>query len=867
MTKEKLTKIVKRDGKIVPFDRDKITNAIFKAALAAGGRDREEAERLSGAVVSILEKSTGKTPTVEEVQDIVEKVLIEEGHARTAKAYILYRQQRAELRKEKRRVLEKEKIDEVDKKLDLNSLRVLKARYLRKNEEGKLIETPKDMFTRVSVHVTLPNLLYNPEVFDIKAKQTAHPTEAFEPEKHENKYSIGAYKLNRYHLEALKRTYDRMSPQRYMKVSWSGFLGILKKGTFKKHEKDVEEFYNLMVTKRFMPNTPAIANFGNPLGMGSACFVMDVDDSIHGIMDTLKNTALVFKAGGGMGYNFSKIRPHGDYVSTTSGIASGPISFMRLFDTMTEVINQGGIRRGANMGILNSNHPDVEKFIKSKEGNQALKNFNISVMIMDDFWDHYEKNEPYLLTNPRSGEVVREINAKRLFDMIVYHAWESAEPGVIYYEHVNKYNPFLDSLGPIVTTNPCGEVLLYPNESCNLGSINVWAFVREDMEGDVHFDWDALKETVKLATRFLDNIIDINKFPLPQIEKMSLNTRKVGLGVMGVADLLYDLKIAYNSEEGRSFMGKLMEFINYHSKVQSIELAKERAPFPYFDKSFFTRGRLPIRGFDHPEKWHFDWKELAEKIRKHGIRNSYTTVIAPTGSISMIAGCSSGIEPVYSLAFEKHVKVGSFYYIDPVFERAMKAEGLYDERLMEEVAESRGSIQTILYIPPGMKKIFVTAMDMTPDAHIRALATFQMWVDSSISKTINFPADATVDDMRESYLLAHKLGCKDVTVFRDTSIKGQVLVTPKREREEEQEVATAPPPAQQPTPVGAPESCATLNPASTTMEEKNASTGTSTLVRVPSTKYEFKYCPECETELAFKEGCVTCPDCGWGLCK
>lgn len=778
----KINKIRKRDGRIVDFDKERIVNAIFKAATAVGEPNRKAAEGLASKAVEQLEKSVRPEaiPNVEEVQDLVERVLIEEGHAKTAKAYILYRQRRAEVRQEKKRVLEKEEIDEVDKLFDVNALRVLKARYLRKNEAGRLTETPKELFTRVAVHSALPTVLYDPHIFAKDGGQREQPLEKFDPIANEDKISLGKYKLNRFQLEALKRMYDRFNQEGKVKLSWSSLLELLRSGKLEHHEKEIDEFYEIMVSRRFIPNTPAIANFGNPLGMGSACFVLDVDDSLESIMGALTEASIIFKAGGGLGYNFSKLRPEGDFVSTTHGIASGPISFMRLFDTMTEVIKQGGIRRGANMGIINSNHPDVEKFITAKEGNKALRNFNISVLLMPDFWEHYEKNEPYPLINPRNGQLMRKVNPRMLFDMIVYQAWESAEPGVIFFDHVNKYNPFYGHLGPIVTTNPCGEVLLYPNESCNLGSINVWAIVKEDDEGKQYFDWDRLKETVFVATRFLDNVIDVNHYPLPEIERMTLDTRKIGLGIMGLGDLLYELRLPYNSEEGRQMMERLMEFVNYYSKIASIELAKQRGPLPFFNKSFYPEGRLPFQGSEEREKWRFNWDDVAENIKKHGIRNGYTTVVAPTGSISMIAGCSSGIEPVYSLVFEKNVKVGSFYYVDHVFEKVMRREGLYDDSLMEEVMASRGSVQQISYIPPHLKRVFVTALDISPEDHIRALAAVQKWVDSSVSKTNNFPADATVEDVKQSYILAYKLGCKDVTVFRDTSIKEQVLVAPSR---------------------------------------------------------------------------------------
>ena len=806
------------------------------------------AESLSGRVVEILEEKYGDEaiPAVEDVQDAVERVLVENGQAKVAKTYIIYRQKRAEIRREKQRILEKEAIDEVDKMFDLNALRVLKARYLRKDESGKLLETPKELFTRIAVHAALPDVLYDQEVYDISKKQSVHETESFDPVQFHEKVTLGRYVLTQYHLEALKRMYDRFNSEGTMKTTWSSIFDKLKTGHFNRFEKAIDALFNLMVTKRFMPNTPAIANFGNVLGMGSACFVLDVDDSIESIMETLKQTAVVFKAGGGMGYNFSKLRPEGDYVSSTSGIASGPISFMTLFDTMTDVIKQGGIRRGANMGILNSNHPDIEKFITAKKGNKALRNFNISVLIMPDFWDCYNKNKPYPLVNPRTKEVVREVNPRLLFDMIVYQAWESAEPGVIFFDHVNEFNPFYKHLGPIVTTNPCGEVLLYPNESCNLGSINVWAFAKRDDNGKVTYDWDGLREAVYLSCRFLDNVIDVNNFPLKAIEQMTLTTRKIGLGIMGLADLLFELRLPYNSDEGRKFMGELMEFINYHSKIASIELAKERGPLPYYERSFYQEGRMPFAGFYDRKSWHFEWEKVAEMVKHHGIRNGYTTVIAPTGSISMIAGCSSGIEPVYSLVYEKNVKVGSFYYIDPVFERVMTEEGLFGEDLLRDVNEHAGSIQRISYIPDDLKDVYITAMDIRPEDHIRALAAFQKWTDSSISKTNNFPANATVEDMRESYLLAYKLGCKDVTVFRDTSIQGQVLVAPRRRQEKQTGHHLIP------------------NERTSQVPQLLAVP----LVSVSQGAAEqIKLCPQCQTSVVYQEGCYICPECGWGACS
>ena len=858
---KRIKAIRKRDGRVTPFDEEKIVQAIYKAAKSVGGRDYALAKKLAEQVLAQLSErlAENEIPEIEQIQDAVEKALIESGHARTAKAYILYRQQRAELRKEKALVLEKTEIDEIDKRFDLNALRVLKSRYLRKDAAGHLLETPKQLFTRVAVHGTIPDILADARIYDKNGKQKPHPEEAFDWEKHGGKVSLGKYAFNQYNLEALKRVYDRHNQGKKMKLAWNKFFEMFKAGEFNSYEAAIDEYFNLMTTRRFMPNTPAIANFGNPLGMGSACFVMDVKDSIEDIMETLKQTSIIFKAGGGMGYNFSKLRPEGDFVSSTTGIASGPLSFMRLFDTMTEVIKQGGIRRGANMGILNSNHPDIEKFIKAKEGNKALRNFNISVLIMPDFWDYYNHDKPYPLLNPRTGEVVRTVDPRRLFDMVVYQAWESAEPGVIFFDHVNKYNPFYEYLGPIVTTNPCGEVLLYPNESCNLGSINVWAFTQEHEDGSAAVDWEGMQKAVVAAARFLDDVIEVNKFPLPAVERMALDTRKTGLGVMGFGDLLFELKLGYNTEEGRKFGEQLMEFINYHSKVESINLARTRGNLPFYDKSFYPEGKLPFSASEDQSGWHFDWAQVAKDIQKHGVRNGYTIVVAPTGSISMIAGCSSGIEPVFSLVFEKNVKVGSFYYVDPVFEKVMKEEGLYDEYLMEDISKNEGSLQKIAYIPPAWKKVFTTSRDLLPEDHIRMLAAFQRWVDSSISKTNNFPADATVEDMRKSYLLAYQLGCKDVTVYRDTSIKNQVLNAPKKKEEAApvQEAREAPPHAA---------------PQAHLMAQAVIPSGSAATVMVPNAAPNGKFtdlkdCPECQTALKPAEGCTSCVECGWALCK
>ena len=853
-------KIRKRDGRILTFDSSKITDAIFKAAEEVGRPDYPLAKSLMEEVVRRLAKKLriqrSYIPSIEEIQDTVEQVLIDRGQAKIAKAYILYRQKRSEIRKEKAQILNKEAIDEVDKKFDLNALRVLTSRYLRKDTHSNVVESPKELFTRVAIHTTLPSLFYDKAVLKKRGRTVEHRLEEFIPEKFEGKFKIGNYILNRFHLEGLKRLYDRFNHEQKLKISWSKLLEKLKKGYFDRYASETENFYNLMVSRKFMPNTPALANFGSVFGMGSACFVLDIEDSIDSIMDILKAASIIFKSGGGVGYNFSKLRPEGDFVRSTGGFASGPISFMSLYDRMTEVIKQGGIRRGANMGILNINHPDVEAFIRCKSSNQAMQNFNLSVLVLPEFWEYYRENKPYPMINPRNNQVVKYADPRKLLDLIAYQAWESAEPGVIFYDRINEFNPLMKTLGPVTATNPCGEVLLYPYESCNLGSINLWAFIKPNHKHDkMFFDWQDFAKTVELATRFLDNVIDINKYPLPQIEETTFKTRKIGLGIMGLADTLFELLIPYNSDEGLKFMERVTETLNYNSKKASVKLSQERGRFALFDKSFYPDGKMPISGFKDKKSWHFDWRALVRKIKNHGLRNTFTTVLAPTGSISMIAGCSSGAEPNYSLVFEKNVAVGSFYYVNPVFERLLLRFGLFNDYLLRRVINSRGSIQKITSIPPQLKKVLVTAMDIKPEDHIRALAAMQKWIDSSISKTNNLPIDAKPEDVKNIYLLAYKLGCKDVTVFRDKSIKNQVLVAGRQKmakiktREKHGAFVSK-------KDIKAEGFSIYYQPnviEALPMEAKN-------LVN------DKKFCPNCHTELVNQEKCQTCPVCGWGAC-
>ncbi|HSB47488.1 MAG TPA: adenosylcobalamin-dependent ribonucleoside-diphosphate reductase [Candidatus Bilamarchaeum sp.] len=672
-------KIRKRDGSVADFDKEKITNAIFKAAQSVGGSDRKEAERVADMVVKFIGEKFAEsyTPTVEEVQDLVEKALIESGHATTAKSYILYRH-----RKNIEREMKKAMGVEDDLKLPLNSIQVLEKRYLLKDENGKTVETPSGLFRRVAKHLA------------------------------SNEYNYGADEQMVKHYESA--------------------------------------FFEIMTNFEFLPNSPTLMNAGTELGQLAACFILPVKDDIEQIFESVKHQAVIHKTGGGTGFCFSYLRPKGDYVKSTAGIASGPISFMSAFDNATNVIKQGGKRRGANMATMHVWHPDIEEFITMKQTPGVMENFNVSVMTDDKFMQAVDSNGEYELLNPRSGQPVRKINARTLFKMIAYSAWKSAEPGVLFIDEINRKNP--TPVDPIHATNPCGEVPMPDYESCNLGSINLVKFVELDWsksDWKKKVNWTRLRYVVRTAFQFLDNVIDMNRYPIPQIRDMTLKNRRIGLGVMGFARMLFKMGIRYDSEQGYEVGEYVMKFIEDESRKMSHELGRARGSFPGFKDS-----------------------PLAEKF--DAMRNATCTSIAPTGTISMIADTSSGIEPVFALSFLKTVRAGQYYYCDEIFEQVLKVRGLYSQELMAKIMDE-GSIAHMDEIPEDVKSVFHVAHDMGPEAHVLMQAAFQKNVDLAVSKTINMPAGATVEDVENVYLLAWKTGCKGITIYRDSSRHEQVL--------------------------------------------------------------------------------------------
>ncbi len=658
--------IIKRDGTVVDFQAEKIYRAIEKA-LRATNEDITLAKKIGDEVIAELERKFGSLkPNVEDIQDIVEQTIINNKKFNTARAYIIYRQLRTDLRNKKVVLGIKDQL-----KLSLNSLRVLSERYLQRDNKGKVIETPSNMFRRVARAIAQVDANYKEDI-----------------------------------------------------------------------NKTEEEFYQIMANLEFLPNSPTLMNAGCELGQLSACFVLPIDDSLLSIFETLKHTALIHQSGGGTGFSFSRIRPQGDMVRSTMGIASGPLSFMKIYDCATEVIKQGGKRRGANMGILTVEHPDIVDFIRAKEKEGELTNFNISVAVTDDFINRAINNQGYDLINPRDRKPVKNLNARDIFDMIILNAWKTGEPGIIFIDEINRKNP-TPELGRIESTNPCGEVPLLPYESCNLGSINL-----AKMFVDNKFSYEKLKYTIQVAVHFLDNVIDANKYPLSDVEKMTKGNRKIGLGIMGFADCLIKMGIPYDSEPALNFADELASFIQAEARQVSCKLGEKRGSFPNIDKSIF-KGSSPMR-------------------------NATVTSIAPTGTISMIADTSSGIEPLFSVGYLRNVLDTTLVVLNPIFEEIAHNQGFFSPDLISEIVHE-GSLKRIKGIPDDIKRLFPIAHEIMSEIHIRMQAIFQKYVDNAVSKTINLPEDATLEQTRAAFLMAHKLKCKGITVYRYRSRKEQVL--------------------------------------------------------------------------------------------
>ncbi|MBI4837670.1 MAG: adenosylcobalamin-dependent ribonucleoside-diphosphate reductase [Nitrospirae bacterium] len=554
-----------------------------------------------------------------------------------------------------------------------NARTVLKVRYLLKDEQGRVIETPEEMLLRVAKTAAAPEKLYG--------------------------------------------------------------------GTPQKWEK---KFYDMMNNLHFLPNTPMLINAGKDLGQLAACFVLPVDDSMKSIFDSLKNAALILQSGGGTGFSFSKLRPRADLVKSTGGIASGPVSFMKIYNTATEVIKQGGARRGANMGILRVDHPDIIEFIRIKRNEKELANFNISIAVTDKFMKALKDNSRYDLINPRNGCIAGQLKAKDVFKEIVESAWETGDPGLVFIDRINRDNP-TPHIGKIESTNPCGEQPLLPFEACVLGSVNLAKMVITDnlQLSTFKIDWQLLASTVKLAVRFLDNAIDANKYPVPEIENMHKGNRKIGLGVMGWADMLIKLGIRYNSAEAFKLAREVMSFIRGKAWEASSELAREKGVFPNFKGSIYDTPKIASKG---------------------GYRNATTTTIAPTGTLSIIAGCSSGIEPLFAIAYKRQALDTTLHEVHPLFLEYAK-KGFYSAGLIKKISV-KGMLKGFKEIPPDVKRLFITSHEISPEEHIEIQAAFQEFTDNAVSKTVNLKHRAQRDDVAKAFILAYEKGCKGITVFR-----------------------------------------------------------------------------------------------------
>lgn len=539
-----------------------------------------------------------------------------------------------------------------------------------------------------------------------------------------------------------------------------------------------EEFYRFMANRCFMPNSPTIMNAGRELGQLSACFVLPIEDSLEAIFETIKNTAIIHKSGGGTGFSFSRLRPKNDIVKTTMGVSSGPVSFMEVFNAATEAVKQGGTRRGANMGILRVDHPDILDFIDAKFDGDRLNNFNISVAITDVFMNAVANDENYDLIHPKTKQIVKSIRAKEVFDIIVDHAWRNGEPGIVFIDEVNRDNP-TPLIGEIESTNPCGEVPLLPYEACNLGSINLSLMVKYNEQGSPEIDWDKLAYTTKLASHFLDNVIVVNNYPLPEITEMVDSNRKIGLGVMGWADLLMIMNIPYNSKEGVELAYQMMEFIDYCSKSESIELAKQRGSFKNFKGSVYDNKNFLYEKYNGKSAGLVSdeqWRLLDEEIKKYGIRNATTTCIAPTGTISMIAGASGGVEPIFALAFIRNIMDGAeLLEVHPFLEKIAKEKNFYSEEVMKQISY-HGSVIGVEGVPEEVQNVYVTSHDVSPEWHVKMQAAFQLHTDNAVSKTVNFCEDATREQIAQTYILAYESKLKGTTVYRNNSRFGQAMI-------------------------------------------------------------------------------------------
>ncbi len=725
--------VTKRTGEKQPFDLDKLTRSIFRSAQSVGGNDETIARDLSGYVLEYLKVTSPKQKvfTSVEIGDAVEKVLVKHGHANTAKAFILHRETRRQVKNSEKRLGVNDDIG-----FPYNALVVLKKKYLQKDDDGSVRETPREMFERVA-----------------------------------------------------------------QAVAWAE-----KRSDRDRWEKS---FFDIMTRRDFLPGGRTLANGGTFNGQLANCFVLPFGDSVEDIFETVKQAAILKKNGGGVGFSMAHIRPKGDRIAGTSGHACGPVALMKILNSSSEILLQDGGRRSGNMVILPVSHPDIFEFIMCKEDDSALNQINFSIGITSKFMEAVVNDRKWELINPRSGKVINEVKARSIFELAAHMAWKNGDPGIVFLDRINQDNP-TPHVGAIEAVNLCGEQPLLPYEACNLGSLNLAHMVIRDAQGKASVDWEKLKETTRTSVRFLDDVIDVCRYPLDQVDRVVKANRKIGLGVMGFADMLIALGVSYAKPEGRALAGEIMKCIQETGREASIELGKVKGNFPNFKGS----------------KW--------DKEGFVTMRNATVTTIAPTGSISMISGVSYGIEPLFALAFYKEALGGiRLPEINPELEGALKQAGVLVEGMMDEIIEA-GTIGHMENLPRKVRDVFTTAHDLTFREHLEMQAAFQQYTDNAVSKTINMPHHCTVSDVEDAFKLAWKLGCKGMTIYRDGSRNEQVLN------------------------VGVDKKPTFSDTQSRSALSTSGSKGKSK---------RMEDCPQCGAKVTYAEGCISCLSCGFSACS
>jgi ribonucleoside-diphosphate reductase alpha chain len=877
--------IIKSSGTSQPFDMRKLELAIV---LSLGNcKNSEELKKV--LIDTVLKRIRDKiTTSTHYINDIIETYLLRNKHYDVLQKYIDNRFEKNKVYSEKVNLLGTALVTDssYDKKeldhFSVNQIQIAANRYLQRDmKTGDITESMTGWFERVASHVVLGSVVYDPVVYDKDGNQPIHDIKEYSERK---LFELGYKSFGPIKIDVIFKLYKKLNDEHKMKYDFQEFsykvwdLAYPDRTMSDKYQKLYQKYFNYMYQGIFEPNTPTLMNAGTVNGKCSACFTLSVEDNMPSIMGLNSSSAYIFQGAGGLGTNISYVRPRGANIGTAYGAATGPIELvLEIIDFITQKVKSGGKRRGANMGLMEYWHPDIMEFITMKKTPGYLENFNISVMFDEDFWKHYDAGTDYDLKF--DNKVYGKMSARNLIENIAVSAWSSAEPGVAFKDNANKANPLLGLKGNINICNPCAEQFMYDGESCTLGSINLAKLVREDGT----FDWDGYVNIIHETTRFLNDVLEINQYPTEHIAEESDKSKRIGLGIMGLADLFFLLKIPYNSQEGFWMMEELSKTLYIESVKTSIDLAEERGSCYWYDE-FIESGETPAaavkRSYGIPDNELIDISlgtEYTNKLLEHGIRNMWTTTIAPTGTISMIADCSSGLEPIFSLVFSKITTAGKYYYTSELFKKALIDAGIYSQQLLEKVEKNYGSCQGIEEIPKEIQKVFLTAMDLHWMDHVVAQSVWQNWIDNSISKTINMPYNVTVDDVKNAYILAHELGLKGIALFRDGSRNEQVLhvgsnvQSNKNEQNVQADVpgtVTVQAPTKNQVERKIPPSRYAMNYIRDRVPEKLMVDLTIHAGKVAQYLEKGDECPTCKKATLVSEGgCNSCKSCGYASCS